>query len=140
MITLTREKREAILDNLNEILPVHKVPIKLLEKVTGKLLWVTSAWHQLRPLLNVFYHAMGSPSPTLVSISHQEWKQLLKSLAADCIFPTKLSHPTLGVGVRLFRVGNCNVTSLQQLNNMSFSSRRIWVSVSDPHSPWGHDR
>ena len=135
-ISLTSEKREAILDDLNEILRVHKLSIKLLEKVTGKFLCVTSAWHQLRPLLNSFYHAMGSPSPTLVSISHQEWKQLLRPLNADCMITAKSNHPTLGVGVRLFRVGSCNVTSLQQLNDMSVSSRRIWVSISDPHSPW----
>ena len=36
----------------------------------------------------------------------------------------------------VFRVGNCNIAALQQLREMSFSSRRIWVSISDPHSPW----
>ena len=67
-VTLTSEKGGAILDDLNDILRVHKLPIKLLEKVTGKFLWVTSAWHQLRlrPLLNAMQwaHLLRHLSPS----------------------------------------------------------------------------
>ncbi len=54
-VTLTTEKRASSLEDLRELLRVHKIPLKLLERLTGKLLWVMSAWHQLRPLLNPFF-------------------------------------------------------------------------------------
>ena len=76
-VTLTADKRSSILEDLRELLRVSKIPLKLLERLTGKLLWVTSAWHQLRPLLNPLYHALSSPSPTLIQISLTEWTQLL---------------------------------------------------------------
>ena len=79
-VTLTAEKRASILEDLNELLRVHKIPLKLLERLTGKLLWVTSAWHQLRPSLNPFYLTLSSPSPTLISLGLTEWTQLLQSL------------------------------------------------------------
>ncbi len=135
-VTLTADKRSSILEDLRELLRVHKIPQKLLERLTGKLLWVTSAWHQLRPLLNPFYHTLSSPSPTLISISLIEWTQLLESLDEAGVITTSLPHPSLNVGVRVFRVGNTNVSCLQQLPQMSFRSRRIWVSISDPQSPW----
>lgn len=135
-VTLTSEKRSSIIDDLNELLRVHKIPLKLLERITGKLLWVTSAWHQLRPLLSALYLVLSSPSPTLISLSLNEWMQLVQSLDDSCVVTTKLPHPSLVVGVRIFRVGNCNVYSLQQLRELSFRSRRIWPSISDPHSPW----
>ena len=97
--------------------------------------WVTSAWHQLRPLLNPFYHTLRSPSPTLTSLSLTEWTKLLQPLD-EGVITTAMSHPSLNVGVRIFHVGNTNVSSLQQLRQMSFRSRRIWVSISDPQSAW----
>lgn len=129
-VTLTSEKRSSIIDDLNELLRVHKIPLKLLERITGKLLWVTSAWHQLRPLLSALYLVLSSPSPTLISLSLNEWMQLVQSLDDSCVVTTKLPHPSLVVGVRIFRVGNCNVYSLQQLRELSFRSRRIWASIS----------
>ena len=47
-----------------------------------------------------------------------------------------MSHPSLNVGVRIFRAGNINVSSLQQLRQLSFRSRRIWASITDPQSVW----
>ena len=134
--TLTAEKRGSILEDLSELLRVHKIPLKLFERLTGKLLWVTSAWHQLRPLLNPFYYTLSSPSPTLISLSPTEWTQLLQSLDEAGVITAPMSHPSLQVGVRVFRVGNTNVSSIQQLRLMSFRSRRIWVSISDPNSTW----
>ena len=135
-VTLTADKRSSILEDLRELLRVSKIPLKLLERLTGKLLWVTSAWHQLRPLLNPLYHTLSSPSPTLIQISLTEWTQLLESLDETGVITASLPHPSLNVGVRVFRVGNTNVSCLQQLRQMSFRSRRIWISISDPQSPW----
>ena len=135
-VTLTNQKKNSILEDLQELLRVHKIPLKLLEKLTGKLLWVTSAWHQLRPLLNPFYRALSSPSPTLTCISLTEWNQLLHSVDDACVVTTAMSHPSLNVGVRIIRAGNTNVTSLQQLGQLSFRSRRIWVNITDPQSLW----
>ncbi len=95
---------------ISELLRVHKIPLKLLERLTGKLLWVTSAWHQLRPLLNPFYYTLSSPSPTLISLSLTEWPQLLQSLDEAGVITAPMSHPSLQVGVRVFRVGNTNVS------------------------------
>ena len=83
-----------------------------------------------------FYYTLRSPSPTLTSLSLTEWTKLLQSLDESGVITTAMSHPSLNVGVRIFRVGNTNVSSLPQLRQMSFRSRRIWVSISDPQSPW----
>lgn len=130
--TLTTDKREAILADLDELLGVHKISIKLLEKITGKLLWVTCAWRQLRPLLNTFYHTIALPFPTSVSISHQEWGQLLKSLNEERTVTTSLNQPHFYCGCS---INSALVTSiLLQLYDMAFRSRRIWIGISDPNS------
>ena len=49
-VTLTTDKREAILADLDELLRVHKVLIKLLQKLTGKLLWGTMGYICLAPI------------------------------------------------------------------------------------------
>ena len=73
---------------------------------------------------------------TLISPSLTEWTQLLESLDETGVITTSLPHPSLQVGVRVFRVGNTNVSCLHQLRQMSFRSRRIWISISDPQSLW----
>ena len=135
-VTLTAEKRASVLEDLSELLRVHNIPLKLLERLTGKLLCVTSAWHQWRPLLNPFYLTLSSPSLSLISLSLTQWTQLLQSLDEAGVVTTRMSHPSLHEGVRIFRVGNINVSSLQQLRHVSRRSRRIWVSIFDPQCTW----
>ena len=110
-VTSTREKREAILDDLNQILGVHKLPIKLLEKVIDKPFMGHISMASVATLVKCILWCSGLTS-------HHQWKQLLESLDNDCIITTKPNHPTLALGVRLFCVGNCNITSLQQLSEI----------------------
>ena len=70
-----------------------------------------------------------------MSISHQGWGQLLKSLNEERNVTTPLNHPTLTVRAQLFHVGNINITSIHLLYEMAFRSRRIWIGISDPNSP-----
>ena len=111
-VTLTSEKREAILDDLNQILRVHKLPIKLLEKVTDKPFMVTSARHQLRPLWNAFYGAVGSPPTTNGSSCQNHWIMIALSQLSRTIL-----HLRSGFGCLVLvtaTLHHCN--SLAKLN------------------------
>ena len=135
-ITLTDEKRTGIVRDIQEAMRTQKLSVKLLERVIGRLLWVTSAWHQLRPLLNPLYRLLSSHVSTMMSLSLQEWQSLLVAMDDTCVVVAAVNHPGIHVGMRVFRAGNHNISSKSNALALHFKSRRVWIGVSDPACTW----
>ena len=50
-ISIPEEKLSRIVQQLHKIIDCTKVPLKDMQSIVGRLLWLTSGWHFLRPLL-----------------------------------------------------------------------------------------
>ena len=133
-ISLPLAKKEKLQDQITELLQGRKVALSQLQSVVGRLLWVTSYWKMLRPLLSPLYKCMFQPPLTLVGLSHSEWALLLSHIDEDLQITTSWGHPSLYPGVSLHRVGNSTVTRRSQLFNLPLKNRRIWVGIRDSHS------
>jgi len=108
--------------------------VKTLESLTGRLLWVSSLWETLRPLLGPLYHALANVPLTLVSLSPIQWVELLEHLSEDLILRASLFHLSLRKGVKLVRVANFNIRDLAHARSLNFKSRRIWLGIQIPGS------
>ena len=58
LISIPDTKIRKIMSQVHSLMAQTKVPIKELQSLVRRLLWLTSAWHYLRPLLVPLYKAL----------------------------------------------------------------------------------
>ena len=129
LVSITSEKREKILSLIDTLLRSSRCDLKSLESLTGRLLWVSTLWDTLRPLLGPLYHAMMTVPLTLVSVSQPQWLELLELLSDDLILQKSMSHPSLKRSVKIVRVANFLLRDRHHARTLHFKSRRIWLGV-----------
>jgi|OrbCmetagenome_4_1107370.scaffolds.fasta_scaffold16447_2 hypothetical protein len=117
---------------------LKKVRLNDLQYLVGRLLWLTSEWHHLRPLLIPLYRATVCIPVTMVGVDHVTYHEMWQSLDDKLRRATDLSHrhKTLVCHTQVVRVANTNVSSLTALRNVHIKSWRVWLGVQDPSSPW----
>ena len=59
--------------------------LKDVQLAVGRLLWLTSAWHHLRPLLIPLYKALHTIPTTMVGIDHVSYASLITMVSDDLI-------------------------------------------------------
>ena len=74
-----------------------KASIKDLQSIIGRLLWLTGAWHHLRPLLIPLYKALSQIPTTMVRVSPLVFPQLVGLIDDDLFLlqSMKAQHHTL---------------------------------------------
>ena len=132
LVSLPVEKSRPILALILSVLQEAKPLAATLEKLIGKLLWVTSLWRQLRPLLAPLYSMLHSCPSTLVGFSHSDWANALQRCDHDLVLQSPLFHPRLPAGAKMLRVANTPLISLEQAQAVRLPNKRLWVSVHDP--------
>ena len=132
---LCEVKVNTLLAQLDAAMCAQRVPLKLLQSLTGRLLWVTSLWRVLRPLLSPLYKALLRIPCTNVAVSPHLWAQLLQQVDEHAIISGSVSHTSFPVGARITRVGNDQVSCSSDLSRVVFAKRRLWVAVEDPENP-----
>ena len=134
VVSITSDKRDRILTQIESLLRASRCDLKVLESLTGRLLWVSSLWESLRPLLVPLYHAMMTIPLTLVSISPHQWTELLEILQDDLCLSKSLAHPSLRKSVKVVRAANFTLRDRQHAKSLHFKSRRIWLGIQIPGS------
>ena len=134
VVSITPDKREKILIQIESLLRSSRCDLKVLESLTGQLLWVSSLWEALRPLLGPLYHAMMTVPLTLVSISPHQWPELLDILQEDMCLSKSMTHPSLRKSVKVVRVANFTLRDREHAKSLHFKSRRIWLGIQIPGS------
>ena len=71
---------------------------------------------------------------TLVSVSHEQWYELLDRLSNDLVLNKAMSHPSLRLHVKVVRVANFTLRDLAHARTLHFTSRRIWLGIQIPGS------
>jgi len=130
-------KIKKIISQVRSLMAQNKVPIKELQSLVGRLLWLTSAWHYLRPLFIPLYKALGRLPVTMIGMDHVVFQCLVSNLSSDLVLRVDLTHQhhSLAKDVTLVRVANTHVKALTEVQNLHLRSRRIWIGVLDPNSP-----
>jgi hypothetical protein len=136
-ISVPPEKLAKIIEQVDRVAKLAKVSVKDLQSLIGRLLWLTSAWHYLRPLLIPLYRALHHIPTTVVGMDHVTFQSLVSPLSPSLNLTQDLprNHESLCRHVRLMRVANTNVHSLEDIQKLYLKSRRVWVGIQDPSSP-----
>ena len=136
-ISVPDAKIRKIMFQVHSLLDQTKVPIKELQSLVGRLLWLTSAWHYLRPLLIPLYKALSRLPVTMVGMDHVMFQRLVSNLSSHLILQQDLTHQhhSLTKEVTVVRVANTHVKTLTEVQNLHLRSRRVWIGILDPHSP-----
>eukprot|EP00435_Cladocopium_sp_Y103_P043097 s465_g12.t1 len=134
-VQVPSEKLIKIQSQLALLLKSPRVTLKELQSAIGRLLWLTSAWHHLRPLLIPLYRALQKIPLITVGVDHATFADA--ALDDSLVLRASLSskHHSLIAGVRLQRVANTFVQSKSDLEAVHLKSRRVWVGLVDPSSP-----
>ena len=137
-ISVPLEKLAKIIDQVNRVAKLAKVSIKDLQSLIGRLLWLTSARHYLRPLLIPLYRVLHQIPTTMVGRGdHVTFHLLVSKLSPSPSLTQDLTHThqSLCRGVKLIRVANTNVLNLEDIDKLYLKSSRVWVGIQDPSSP-----
>ena len=128
-ISVPPEKLAKIIEQVDRIAKLAKVSVKDLQSLIGRLLWPTSAWHYLRPLLIPLYRALHQIPTTIVGMEHVIFQSLalVSKLSPSLTLTQDLTHDhqSLCRNVKLMRVANTNVHSVEDIHKMYLKSRRV---------------
>ena len=136
-VEIPLEKLEKIIAQIRSIQCAARLTLRDLQSLVGRLLWLTSAWRHLRPLLIPLYKALHRILITMVGMDHVTFQTLIAHVDDQLQLHTRLTHKhqSLRKGATLCRVANTNVNKLPDVKSLHIKSRRIWVGLSDPSTP-----
>ena len=133
-VRLDPQKFRRLCDLLRLCLASRRCSTHLLERVTGKLLWLSSLFRTFRPSLTPLYRDQHSFLPTMTALDPQRWTDFRSKLSDDL----RLLHPVgmaaLPPGSRVLRIGQNYVSTLSDLPSVPADSRRIWIQSAAPHT------
>ena len=133
-VRLDPQKFRRLCDLLRLCLASRRCSTHLLERVTGKLLWLSSLFRTFRPSLAPLYRDQHSFLPTMTALDPQRWTDFRSKLSEDL----RLLHPVglaaLPPGSHVLRIGQNYVSTLSDLPSVPADSRRIWIQSAAPHT------
>ena len=134
-VELDPAKLRRLLELLRSLSASPRCTVSALEKLTGKLLWLSNLFQAFRPSLAPLYADQHRPIPNMCAISADLCSSLRSSLSADLHITSPLIPlAAIPVGCRLLRVAHTPVNTLKEVPE-HISSRRVWVQVSNPLRP-----
>ena len=110
-ISIPEEKLSKIVQQLQKMSNCTKVPLKDMQSLNGRLLWLTSGVHVLRPVLIPFYKALHHIPTTMVGMDHVMFQQFFDPLSPQLTLTIDLTHRHQSAcqQVKVVRVANTHV-------------------------------
>ena len=102
-VRLDPDKMARLLTLLRQLKASPKCTVTVLEKLTGKLLWLSNLFTSLRPSLAPLYQDQHSPVPNMCAVSPEVWSALRASLSPDLKVTRALPLAAIPVGCKLLR-------------------------------------
>ena len=130
-VELDPAKLRRLLELLRLLSASPRCTVSALEKLTGKLLWLSNLFQAFRPSLAPLYVDQHRPVPNMCAISADLCASLRSSLSADLLVTSSLPLAAIPVGCRLLRVAHTPVTPVATFREVPehISSRRVWVPL-----------
>ena len=119
-----------LLELLRSVMFARHVSRHDVERVTGKLVWLSGLFASLRPALAPLYTLQHAPELVLAALTLDQWHAMRSSLNADLKVTSTFGHPSVPVGSVLVRLARLPVSSLSDFPAWLPESQRIWVQVS----------
>ena len=137
-VSLPPEKLSKILEPLRALARpgATRIKVKELESLIGRLLWLTSLWRLLRPLLAPLYKIMARIPSSCVAVQPSLWQSICALVDDDCVLTRATSHASFPARARISRVANRQVLTKTDLVGHPFLKRRLWVEVRMPDHPF----
>ncbi|OLP86243.1 hypothetical protein AK812_SmicGene32672 [Symbiodinium microadriaticum] len=133
-VRLDPQKFQRLCTLLRQALASRRCSTHLLERITGKLLWLSSLFKTFRPSLAPLYADQHAFLPTMTALDPQRWNDFRSKLSEDLRLLHHVGLAALPPGSRILRVGQSCVSSLSELPLHPLDSRRIWIQSVAPHT------
>ena len=118
------------LSRLIELANSRTCPVRDLERLTGKLLWLSSLFRCFRPTLAPLYADQHSFTPVLTAVSPDKWQALCDAVDSNLFLLRSVGIAAIPVGSKLLRVGHTTLNCRRDLSRIIPEQRRLWVQSS----------
>ncbi|CAE7508033.1 LRRC45 [Symbiodinium sp. CCMP2592] len=108
------------------------IPLHLLRKLTGKLLWVCSLFRPFRPSLAPLYRDQSLPPLVHVAVAPSKWESFRAALSKDLVLTKSVGLASCPQGCTLVSVASRPVRTLKDVPLHFAGERRLWISVRSP--------
>ena len=125
-VQLDPAKMQRLLTLLRQLSASPRCSVTMLEKLAGKLLWLSNIFQAYRLSLAPLYADQHCPLPNMCGISAELYSSLRTSLSSDLRVSVALPLAAIPVGCKLLRVAHTPVTCLKDVPE-HIPSRRVWV-------------
>ena len=125
-------KKQRLLALLRCVRSCNLCNVTMLQKLTGKLLWLSALLPALRPSLTPLYSDQYSGVLVACAVSESQWAALLSKLDRELRTTANVGLPSVPLVSKLVGVGGKSVLYLSDLPT-SFPSCRLWIQVLCPH-------
>ena len=131
-VRLDPSKLSRLVALANQVLNSRSCPVRDLERLTGKLLWLSSLFRCFRPSLAPLYADQHSFTPVLTAVSPEKWQALCDNVDSHLVLLRSVGIAAIPVGSKLLRVGQTVLTCRRDLCRVIPDQRRLWVQSSCP--------
>ena len=136
-VCMEEDKQQRLLHLLLSLLQAKYASRQDVERLTGKLLWLSGPFAFLRPTLAPLYALQHSGQLVMAALTPEQWSNLRPLLNSDLVVTGSIGHPSVPVGSTLVRVARLPVSELAHIPAWLPESRRIWVaSRQDDCTDW----
>ena len=123
-VCMEADKQQRLLQLLLSVLEARHVSRHDVERLTGKLLWLSG--------LSGSAVLFAACRP--ISHGSDQWASLRPLLNADLLVTGSVGHPSVPVGSKLVRLARLPVSSLSDIPSWLPESRRVWVQLCHRHT------
>ncbi|CAE7285202.1 unnamed protein product [Symbiodinium sp. CCMP2592] len=134
IVLLKESKRLKLLGMVQDLRKNPRLTKKDLERFIGLALWATSLFPVMKSMLHTFYHDLYSPAATNYSIPPEPWHELPRYLTPDLHFTVTPPGTGIPLNSKLLSARHQDLHSLQDLDKVRVSDRRVWLRVSSENS------
>ena len=129
-VRLDPAKLGRLIELAMQLLAVRECSTRDLERLTGKLLWLSSLFRCFRPSLAPLYADQHSFTPVLTAVSPDKWQALCSNLDANLILCRPIGIAAIPLGSKL--LNQTPLTSRTGVLRVVPEQRRLWVQSSCP--------
>ena len=129
-VRLDPSKLSRLIELAKQVLNSRTCPVRDLERLTGKLLWLSSLFRCFRPTLAPLYADQHSFTPVLTAVSPDKWQALCDAVDSNLFLLRSVGIAAIPVGSKLLRVGHTTLNCRRDLSRIIPEQRRLWVQSS----------
>ena len=126
-VCMEADKQQRLLQLLQSVLEARHVSRHDVERLTGKLLWLSGLFSFLRPNLAPLYSLQHAGQLVMAALTPDQWTSLRPLLDADLLVTGSVGHPSVPVWVP-------GLSGWRACQFPPCRSRRVWVQVCHRHT------